>query len=478
MLLLIILGLFPFGKGISSPLVDNESNHLIITKSLQENDYIAFNSSVDEKIIQFMQEGHIPSLAASVVYNDSLMWSKGYGEQPSENVAFMIGSITKPIIATALLQLYEQGKLNLDDDVNNYLPFSLRNPNYPNTPITFRTLLLHQSSLLRGGEIYQSYIRNDLNRKEGFTNETLSSFPTWIDDVVFSDPQEEVWGTWAPGEKQERLAYSNFGFDILAYLVECISNQPIEEYLTSNIFIPLKMTNTHYSYESYPSDNVAIPHEWIPDEIDVEFPRDENDIYKMPIYDLDELGAGALRSTAMDLAHFLIAHMNNGVYQDNQILTEESINLMHNESQVYYSYQPYHNSYGFAWMNDQIFGLEIDGKHVNHLLQGHSGRVLGYSSLMLFNQDSEIGVILFVNQDFIFVPEFNNQWDIFELLYKEGLLCSISNSCNVSGFSTTSEISDFSTPSNPSGFPLFLSSLTIALYVIFTRFRNRRSSTE
>jgi CubicO group peptidase (beta-lactamase class C family) len=463
-LLMLIIALIPFSKGINAHLMNNDSNNFTIKKSLQENKKLAFNSSVDEAIAQFMLEGHIPSLAASVVYQDNIIWSKGYGEQSNENVAFMIGSITKTITATALLQLYERGMFELDEDVSNYLPFLLRNPNYPNTPITFRLLLLHQSSLLRGGEIYRNYVLNDLEQQLGITNESLPSFPDWIDDVIFSSESQntsEVWGTWAPGQKQTRLAYSNLGFDLLGYLVERLSNQTIEEYFKSNIFNPLNMTNTYYTYQSYPSDKVAFPHEWIPDEVNVEdYPTDDNKNHNLPIFNLDELGAGALRSTTIDLAHFLIAHMNSGKYKDNRILTEESINLMHNESQTYYGIQLF-DSYGFGWMNNKIFTVQMEGEYSTHFLQGHSGRVYGFNSLMFFNQDAEIGVILFINQGFNFVPQFDNQWDIFDVLYKEGLLFRKLHSSG-----------------NASGFSLFLSSLTIVLYVIFMKYRRRKCSTE
>ncbi|MHA1945578.1 MAG: serine hydrolase domain-containing protein [Candidatus Hodarchaeales archaeon] len=466
-LLMLIIALIPISKGLSSTISINNSNYLSVKKSLQENNKQTFNSSVDESIAQLMLEGNIPSLAASVVYKDDIIWSKGYGEQSSDNVAFMIASITKTFTATALLQLYERGMFELDEDVNNYLPFSLRNPNYPNTPITFRLLLLHQSSLMRGGEFYKSYVNNDLDQKLGFTNESLPSFPAWIDDVIFSSEllniTEEVWGTYAPGEKQNRIAYSNLGYDLIGYLIECISNQTIEEYFESNIFIPLNMTNTHYTYQSYLFDGVAFPYEWIPDEENVEyFPTDENENFNVSIFNLDELGAGALRSTPIDLAHYLIAHMNNGLYEKNRTLTKDSINLMHYDSQEYYG-TDLHNSYGFGWMNEKILSLVMDGERITHFLQGHAGRGYGFNSLMFFNQDAEIGVILFINQGFNYVAQFDNQWDIFDVLYKEGLIyrnLSIISSGNVSGFS------------------IFLLSLTIVLYVIFIRSRSRKSRRE
>ena len=464
---MLIIALIPISKGISSSLVNNDSNYLSNKKSLQENNDLVFNSSVDQAITQLMLEGNTPSLAASVVYKDDIIWSKGYGEQSNDNVAFMIASITKTFTTTALLQLYERGIFELDDDVNSYLPFSLRNPNYPNTPITFRLLLLHQSSLMRGGEFYKSFVNNDLDQKLGLTNESLPSFPAWIDDVILSSEleniTEEVWRTYAPGYKQNRLDYSNLGFDLLGYLVELLSNQTIEEYFKSNIFNPLNMTNTHYTYQSYPSDGVAFAHEWIPDEENLDnFPTDENDNLNVSLFNLDELGAGALLSTSIDLAHYLIAHMNSGMYQEKRILTEESINLMHYDSQEYYGIQLL-NSYGFGWMNDKLISLELDGEHLSHLLQGHSGRGYGFGSLVFFNQDAEIGVILFINQGFNYVPQFDNIWDIFDILYKEGLVfrnISIDSSGNVSGCS------------------IFLFSLTIVLYVIFLRYRSRKSRRE
>ena len=448
-LLTSIVALIPLSNGITS---------------LQEDDGQAFDSSLDDTITQLMLEGHIPTVAACVVYEDNIIWSKGYGDQSNGDVAFIIASITKTFIVTALLQLNEQGLVDLDEDVNNFLPFSLRNPNHPDKPITFRSLLLHQSSLLRGGEFYQSFVFNDLDQKLGLTNETLPAFPAWIDDVLLSPNTTEVWGTWAPGDKQvdsygrTRLAYSNLGYDLLAYLVELISDQTLEEYFQSNIFTPLNMTNTHYTYQSYSSDELAFPHDWIPDDKNIfNLTTDENKDYKYPHFNLDEFGAGALRSTSTDLGHFLIAHMNKGMYKNNRILSEESINLMHNTSQEYYGGK-ISDSYGFGWMNDIINTVEIDGESFSHPLQGHGGRTYGFNSLMYFNQEAELGVILLINQGFLYVPDSANEWEIFDVLYKEGLRFSLTESRS----------------EETSGFSFFLLNLALVLQVVFLKFRNHK----
>ena len=455
--LILTVAFIPFSKGMTSVLIYNDPNYSSFANSLQAVDNQAFNESIDDTITQFMLEGHITTLAASVVYKDSIIWSKGYGEQSDVNTAFIIASITKTFTATALLQLYEQGLFDLEEDVNNFLPFSLRNPNYPDTPITFSQLLLHQSSLLRGGEFYQSFVFNDLEQQLGETNETLPAFPTWLDDVLLSQNTSEVWATWAPGKPQWHLTYSNLGYDLLGYLVELISDQTIEEYFQSNIFNPLNMTKTHYTYQSYSADELASPNEWIPDDRNVEnYPTDENDDFNLPFFNLDELGAGALRSTVTDLGHYLIAHMNKGMYKNNRILSEESINLMHNTSQVFYGGKIY-DSYGYGWMNNIINTVEMNGESFLQPLQGHGGRTYGYNSLMFFNQDVELGVILLVNQGFLFVPEFSNEWEIFDVLYKEGLRVSIT-----------------SRSEKTSGFSFCLFSLTLFLQVIFLKFRHHK----
>lgn len=86
-------------------------------------------------------------MAAAVVVGDEIIWAHGYGEQPDLSTIYMVGSIDKTYLTTAFLQLVEEGKIGLDDDIRDYLPFELRNPLAPDVPITPRMLLSHQSGL-------------------------------------------------------------------------------------------------------------------------------------------------------------------------------------------------------------------------------------------------------------------------------------------------------------------------------------------
>ena len=128
----------------------SENKTVMLEKQVDSNDDPTF----DLKIKLLMKVGHMPSLSACIIKNNGIVWSKGYGfydimhrKKACDDTIYMIGSISKSVTATALMQLYEQGLFDLDDDVSDYLPFTLRNPKYPDVPITFRMLLAHQSSL-------------------------------------------------------------------------------------------------------------------------------------------------------------------------------------------------------------------------------------------------------------------------------------------------------------------------------------------
>ncbi|EMR75115.1 penicillin-binding protein, beta-lactamase class C [Thermoplasmatales archaeon SCGC AB-540-F20] len=213
------------------------------------------DDSFDFKVKLLMRLSHIPSFSAGVIKNDSIVWSNAYGysdiynrkKATTDNI-FRIASITKTFTATALLQLYEQGLFDLDDNVSEYLPFDLKNPKYPDVNITFRMLLSHHSSfycrsiesLLQPLEptleitlrnVVQGYLMNWIHLKDvlsGFYPE--EKYP-WIKEVMCPGGNlyyEDHWGDYPPGDG---YYYSNTAYILLGYLVERLSNQSFEELL-------------------------------------------------------------------------------------------------------------------------------------------------------------------------------------------------------------------------------------------------------
>jgi CubicO group peptidase (beta-lactamase class C family) len=321
----------------------------------------------DKKIDFFMKLGHMPSLSACIVKKDSVIWSNSYGlydlknnKPASQDTVYMIGSISKMFAAFAIMQLYEQGLFELDDNISNYLPFHIANPNYPNVNITFRMLLAHQSSLAEAS--YSIFILFTLL---GYSYDWLNEFLTPGGYMYY--PRN--WRNYPPGEEHE---YSNLGYEILGHLVEKISNQSFVDYCEEHIFKPLGMKNSSFHLSDFNIDNIALPYFWL-----------VGKYLPLPLYELKNYAAGGLKSTICDLSKFLIVHLNGGVYNETRYLKESTIELMQ-------TIQYPNGNDGFAWK----FVEFSDGK--TYLV--HSGTIPGYHSRLSIYPPDSIGIIFSYNQ--------------------------------------------------------------------------------
>lgn len=335
---------------------------------IKENDF-------DDNINLLMKLGHMPSLSACVIKNDSLVWYKGYGYadrnnkiSPTKDTVYMIASISKTFTSTAILQLYEQGLISLEENVSKYLPFDLKNPKYPETNITFSMLLSHKSGLTKAKFTFPIY----------FT--FLGYSFDWLDEYLIPNGgiyDENVWGDARPGEE---YCYSDIGFGILGYIVENITNKSFNDYCKNNIFKPLDMSNTSFEIGDFNFNVLAIPYFYLLG-IYLPLPHINTGSVCIP--------AGGLRTTISDLSHYLIAHMNNGIYNGKRILNQDTIKLMHS----YHSNTNFAENltYGFGWM------LWKDGN--NETYGGHSGGILGGRAEMWYRLSDKIGVIYFWNQN-------------------------------------------------------------------------------
>ena len=351
-----------------------------------------------DKIINFLMSlSHFPSLSTCIIKNDEVVWSNGYGfydleqQKPTEdNTIYNVGSISKTITGTALMQLYDQGLFDLDDDVNKYLPFSLRNPHFPDVPITFRMLLCHSSGLA------PEILIEDFHPWFWFnfsSDPPFSFYPyPWIIEYLqpggkWYDPPS--YGYWNPQDKPgEYHVYANINFDIVAYLVEVLSGKYFNEYCNEHIFFPLEMYNSSFDLSTLPIEFVAIPYHFSDGEyltMDM-LPGFADSTYHRLLH----YPVAGLYTTVLDLSHFLIAHMNGGVWNGVRILEEDTIAEMHtiqppdfdDSSQV---------DYGLAW-------TELDYSFCREKLSGHSGGYYGVWTFMFYLcSQPDTGVIFFVN---------------------------------------------------------------------------------
>jgi len=330
----------------------------------------------DSYINLLMKFAHKPSVSSCIIINDNVVWSKAYGLYDIENnkpatqdTLYLMASISKTVTATALMQLYEQGMFDLDDDINNYLNFSIRNPNYPTTPITFRMLLSHRSSLAGDNSYWLclSYIPGDPD-VQGYPYPWLKEYLTPNGSAYSS----RVWSDTAPGKK---LHYANIGYSLIGYLVELISEQPFDQYCKEHIFTPLEMHNTSFRLRDFNISNIAIPYEY------------KNKKYlPHPHYGMHVIYPSAtMRTSVEEYSHFIIAHMNGGVYNGTRILNESTVELMHT------THYPSTNNwnYGLGWIiTTKFFGK----KEI-----GHSGGWPGVHTEVIIKPEKDIAVIIFTN---------------------------------------------------------------------------------
>jgi CubicO group peptidase (beta-lactamase class C family) len=271
------------------------------------------------------------------------------------------------ITATALMQLYEEGYFDLDDDVNDYLDFSLRNPNFPEVPITFRMLLAHQSSI-RAYRYTFDFIYADFNYsfvKEYLTVEGNYYIP-------------EYWGNYPPGAEAN---YSNMAFTISGYLLERMTNKSFEEYCQENIFQPLGMKDTSFDMKAIDKKRLGTPYRRLA-RWNIPFPH----------VDL-EFGDpfGGLMTTTDDISRLLIAHMNNGTYGDVRILDNLTVELMHSV-QYPKSSEFYGLRFGLGW----FITTDEQGKA---RFEGHDGDLEFFHARIKIRTSDDIAVILLFSWD-------------------------------------------------------------------------------
>lgn len=330
-------------------------------------------SPLDTEIEGQITINNIPSIAVGVIKNKQLCWSNGYGfsniddqKMATDSTVYTLASITKVVTATAAFHLMETGAFQLDDNINDYLPYDIVNPNFPNDSISFRMLLQHTSSLSDNFLIYLNYSNGDHpDSLEDFVYNYLNPNGMYYSPTInFSNN--------VPGSNFE---YCNTAVALLGYLVEVISGQDFSLYCTTNIFTPLEMHATNFFLSEIDTSNLAMPYKW-------NNATQNYDAYGH--YGYSDYPDGLLRSTIKDFSNFLIMYLNNGSFKGNQILTPASIELL----------TPINSTEGHTW-------FRLDGAMPNNQpAWGHGGEDRGTSTFTIFENGRNGAVILLTNGEY------------------------------------------------------------------------------
>ncbi len=315
----------------------------------------------DAKEKQFTQEMayllenySIPSVSGCLIEKGpddiwDIVWKGAYGnrvvgnrvKKADLNTVYPIGSATKVFTATALVQLAEQGDINLDANVEDYLGFPLLNPGLdyedPDDPIPFitvRHLLSHRSGLAREPMTFFFDHVNLLKMELGVFSDknALKAYLEKDESWVIPDYGTQMY--YKPGEIYK---YSSIGYIILGYIIEAVTNNTWQNYIKENILDPLGMDNTKFYWSEYPlsMDNKAqgYTEKQFITNADTQVLVPNNPSVQNPSFGLlYSVGgpAGMMKSTVTDLAKFMIAHMNNGAGykrdQNGDIMLDENSN--------------------------------------------------------------------------------------------------------------------------------------------------------
>jgi CubicO group peptidase (beta-lactamase class C family) len=316
---------------------------------------------------------NIPGVSLAIVEGDQIVHLRGFGrarpggEAPSPQTPFVLGSTTKSFTALAVMQLVEAGKVELDAPVQRYLPwFRVADPQ-ASAQMTVRHLLNQTSSLPM---IAGMAILADLDDDPDAAERQVRALST----LKLSHPV----GT--------AFEYSNLNYNLLGLIVEAACGDAYADYIQRHIFEPLRMNHSHTSQAAAKLDGLAIGHRyWFGQ--------------PFPIPDLPlpsgSLPSGQLISSAEDIAHYLIAHLNGGRHGDAQVLSSVGIDELHRGVAEQRVMGKVVAKYGMRWFITKINGTRV---------VSHTGNVPDFTSYMAILPGQKKGVVLLANADLWGLP--------------------------------------------------------------------------
>jgi len=323
--------------------------------------------NIDIEINKIMTEYDLPSVSACVIKDNAIVWVQSYGYSDKENqkeasdeTIYHVASISKLFIATAIMQLEEQGKINIDEDINNYIPISIRNPHFPEISITARMLLTHNS-----GIAWPQTYREALGIWDHFEPDQAPAPSEWVPQFLiplgkYYNPY--IWKNTSPGTFE---LYSNIGSNVLAYMVEQISGQNFRDYCMQNIFIPLNMQNTSYNYSDLALNKIAVLY-------------NNNNTIQEP-FDDRIYASGGLKTTIQDLSRFMITYLNKGELDGQRILQETTVEKM-------------------LEIQNEMSGICLLWRASLGNWVGHTGGMAGAATIAEIHPESKTGLIIFCNK--------------------------------------------------------------------------------
>ncbi len=305
-----------------------------------------------------LEREDIAGATIAVVKDGNILFARGYGyadvekKKPvsAEETLFRVGSVSKLFTWTAVMQLVEQGKLDLDRDVNEYLDFKI--PEAFGKPITLKNLLTHTPG-------FEEQIKDLFS--------TGSESPNLGEHLKTHIPAR----IYPPGTTP---AYSNYGASLAGYIVERVSGRPFNEYIEEHIFKPLGMTHSTFVQPLPPALAPNMSNGYV-------LASDAPKLFEV----VNTPPAGSMSSTATDMARFMLAHLQDGQLGEARILRPETAQLMHSRL---FALDPAANAMAYGFYEETRNG---------HRIIGHAGDTIQFHSDLHLIPDTGVGFFVSYN---------------------------------------------------------------------------------
>ena len=318
-------------------------------------DFVAIDAYLDRE----MRELRIPGLALGIVHNDEIVHLQGFGVADASGrivtpqTPFILASASKSFTALAIMQLVEEGKVDLDAPVVTYLPSFSVGDESASATITVRHLLNHTSGLPES-TAFEPMLSNDM------TDDALSERVAALSDAEVESRAGEVF------------EYTDANYDVLGLIVEKVSGQTYESRIRQRIFAPLRMSHSFTDQTDARRSGLATGHRsWFG------FPRP----FDAP-YSRAAMPSSYLISSAEDVTHFLISQLNGGTYDAASVLSPEGIAAMHQPAVREGDRDIF---YGMGWESRTLAGVPV---------VRHKGTNANFYADMVLNKEDRWGIVI------------------------------------------------------------------------------------
>lgn len=322
-------------------------------------------NGIEAFVEQVMKDWKVPGIAVAVVKDGKIEYAKGFGDRDvakglkvTPDTLFAIGSCSKAFTATALAMLVEDGKLEWDKPLIDYLPDLRLYDAYTTANIRPRDLLTHQSGLPRHDTVWYG---SPLSRRELYLR------------LRYLEPSKPLFS---------KYQYNNLMVMTAGVLVERVSGMTWEEFVRRRMLEPLEMKTSNFSVsDSQKAQDYSLP-----------YGEQKGEIKSIPFRNIDSIGpAGSINSSVNEMTHWLLMQLAKGKYDGRQIISEKALAEVHIPQIVAggdLKDESFYSSYAMGWGVTSFRG---------HPMLAHSGGIDGFTSQVRFFPKDQLGIVVLTN---------------------------------------------------------------------------------